>query len=180
MMDASGPGAQASGPEHPPAPRERVRPVDPRLLRYASASRRFFVVIALISAAQTAVIVAFAWLLTRAIVGAVERMPGAELAPILAALALVVVARSLLLWAREIVAARFSAAVRAEERACELQSAATLWYAGSMPSPHSGQSGLPPETPHSLPSPQATASTRSRPTLGATSRNSCKQSSQRR
>ena len=116
MMDASGPGAQASGPEHPPAPRERVRPVDPRLLRYASASRRFFVVIALISAAQTAVIVAFAWLLTRAIVGAVERMPGAELAPILAALALVVVARSLLLWAREIVAARAAAAVQAQLR----------------------------------------------------------------
>ncbi len=59
-----------------PAPaRERRRPVDPRLLRYARASRSFFVLIGVIGAAQTAVIVAIAWLLTHAITGAIDGMP---------------------------------------------------------------------------------------------------------
>ena len=49
-----------------PAP-ARVRPVDPRLVRYAAASRGFFLAIAVIGVAQTAVVVAFAWLLTSAI-----------------------------------------------------------------------------------------------------------------
>jgi len=131
MMDTAGPGALAPGlagaqAAPPAAPRERVRPVDPRLLRYASASRRFFVAIAIISAAQTAVIVAFAWLLTRAIVAAVERMPWVELAPILGMLALVVLARSLLQWAREMVAARAAAAVQAQLRARLVEAVASL------------------------------------------------------
>ncbi len=99
------------------APRTRNRPVDPRLLRYASASRGFFVAIAAIGVAQTAVIVAFAWLLTRAIVGAIEGMPWPELATTLALLAAVVTARAVLLWARETIAARASARVEAQLRA---------------------------------------------------------------
>ncbi|WP_372456951.1 thiol reductant ABC exporter subunit CydD [Microbacterium allomyrinae] len=100
--------------EGPPA--TSGRPVDPRLLRYASASRGFFVAIGAISVAQTAVIVAFAWLLTRAITGAIERMPLPELAPTLGALALVVAARAGLLWAREAVAARAAARVQTQLR----------------------------------------------------------------
>lgn len=100
----------------PAAPTRRQRPVDPRLLRYARASRGFFVATAFISAAQTATIVAFAWLLTRAIVGAIEGMPPAELTGILIPLAAVVAVRAALLWLRETVAARASARVEQELR----------------------------------------------------------------
>src|SRR5262245_52621097 len=91
-------------------PRTSGKPVDPRLLRYATASRGFFVAIGAIALAQTAVVVAFAWLLTTAITtaiaGATEGMPPAGLAATLGALVAVVAARALLLWAREAVAAR--------------------------------------------------------------------------
>jgi ATP-binding cassette subfamily C protein CydD len=100
----------------PASPRTRTPPVDPRLLRYASASRGFFVAIAAIAVGQTAVIVAFAWLLTSAIVGAVDRMPLPDLAPTLGLLAAVVAARALLLWARESVAARAAARVESQLR----------------------------------------------------------------
>ncbi|WP_345800029.1 thiol reductant ABC exporter subunit CydD [Microbacterium sp. AZCO] len=99
------------------APRaKRTPPVDPRLLRYATASRGFFVAIAAIAVGQTAVIVAFAWLLTSAIVNAVDGMPLAGLAPTLGLLAAVVALRAMLLWARESVAARAAARVEAQLR----------------------------------------------------------------
>ena len=99
------------------APRTRVRPVDPRLVRYASASRGFFVAIAAIGLAQTLVIIAFAWLLTRAITGVVSGTSWAVLGETLMALAAVVVARGILLWARELVSARAAARVQAQLRA---------------------------------------------------------------
>jgi ATP-binding cassette, subfamily C, bacterial CydD len=96
-------------------------PVDPRLLRYASASRWFFLAIGAIALAQTAVVIAFAWLLTRAIVlavtGAVDGMPAPDLTVTLGALAGVVVARAVLLWAREAIAARAAARVQTQLRA---------------------------------------------------------------
>ena len=94
----------------------RTPPVDPRLLKHASASRGFFVAIAAISVGQTAVIVVFAWLLTRAIVGAIDGMPAAELGATLGALALVVAVRAVLVWAREAVASRAAAKVEAQLR----------------------------------------------------------------
>ena len=68
-----------------PAP-ARVRPVDPRLVRYAAASRGFFLAIAVIGVAQTAVVVAFAWLLTSAITRVIAGTSWAELTAILSAL----------------------------------------------------------------------------------------------
>ena len=97
------------------APR-RPRPVDPRLLAYATASRGFFIAIAAIAALQTAVIVAFAWLLTRAIVGAIDGMPWPELTTTLGALAAVVCLRAGLLWTREAVASRAAARVQTQLR----------------------------------------------------------------
>jgi ATP-binding cassette subfamily C protein CydD len=99
----------------PPATK-RTPPVDPRLLKHASASRWFFLAVAAVAAGQTAVIVAFAWLLTRAIVGAIEGMPWPELSATLGALAVVVGLRAVLLWARETVAARAAARVEAQLR----------------------------------------------------------------
>lgn len=102
-------------------PSTRGRPVDPRLLRYAGASRGFFVVIGAIAAAQAATIIAFAWLLTRAITGAIDAMAWPDLAATLAALGAVAVVRSVLLWARESVAARAAARVQTQLRAALLR-----------------------------------------------------------
>ncbi|WP_228484738.1 ABC transporter ATP-binding protein/permease [Microbacterium cremeum] len=102
---------QDDGPERMPG-----KPVDPRLLRYATASRGFFVAIGAISVAQTLVIVAFAWLLTTAVTDAIDGMPLTSLAPTLGALAAVVALRAVLLWARDAVAARAAARVQTQLR----------------------------------------------------------------
>jgi ATP-binding cassette subfamily C protein CydD len=94
----------------------RTPPVDPRLLRYARASRGFFVALAGISLAQTLVIISFAWLLTRAITGAIDGMPWPELSATLLALGGVVVVRALLIWVRDQAAARAAARVQAQLR----------------------------------------------------------------
>ena len=111
-------------------PSERGRrsggPVDPRLLRYASASRGFFVAIGAVAVAQTAVIVAFAWLLTRAITGAIDGMPLPDLAATLIALAVVVAVRAVLLWAREAIAARAAARVQSQLRSALIDAVGTL------------------------------------------------------
>jgi ATP-binding cassette subfamily C protein CydD len=74
------------------------------------------VAIGAIAVAQTAVIIAFAWLLTRAITGAIDGMPLPDLATTLGALAAVVSLRAVLLWAREAVAARAAARVQTQLR----------------------------------------------------------------
>lgn len=118
-------GAMEEPPDDEPG-RVSGRPVDPRLLRYASASRGFFVAIAAIALAQTAVVVAFAWLLTHAITGAIDGMPLPDLAATLGALALVVAARAVLLWAREAVAARAAARVQTQLRAALVEAIGIL------------------------------------------------------
>ncbi|MFE7844083.1 thiol reductant ABC exporter subunit CydD [Microbacterium sp. NPDC057407] len=97
-------------------PRLGGKPVDPRLLTYARASRGFFVTIGVLAVAQTAVIVAFAWLLTKAVTDAIGGMPLAGLVPTLGALAAVVAARAVLLWGREAVASRAAARVQTQLR----------------------------------------------------------------
>lgn len=113
--------SESAGP-----PRTSGKPVDPRLLRYASASRGFFVAIGAVAVAQTAVIVAFAWLLTRAVTGAIDGMPLPDLATTLGALALVVGVRSVLLWAREAVAARAAARVQTQLRSALVEAVGVL------------------------------------------------------
>jgi ATP-binding cassette subfamily C protein CydD len=90
--------------------------VDPRLLRYARASRGFFAAIAVLAIAQTIVIVGVAWLLTRAVTGVIDGMPWSELAATGAWLAGAVAVRSLLLWAREAVSSRAAARVESQLR----------------------------------------------------------------
>ncbi|WP_405373591.1 MULTISPECIES: thiol reductant ABC exporter subunit CydD [unclassified Microbacterium] len=101
----------------------RQPPLDPRLLRYAAASRVFFALIAAIGLAQTAAIVGFAWFTTRAIVDAIA---GREIGATLLALGGVVAARALLLWARELVAARAAARVESQLRSALLDAVERL------------------------------------------------------
>ncbi|WP_413355177.1 thiol reductant ABC exporter subunit CydD [Microbacterium sp. 1P06AB] len=101
----------------------RQPPVDPRLWRYATASRSFFVAIALLSLLQTAAIIGFAFFTTRAIVDAIA---GADIAGTLVALAGVVLARSVLSLLRERVAARASARVESQLREAVLDGVARL------------------------------------------------------
>ena len=107
----------------------RTPPVDPRLLRYARASRGFFVGLAAIALAQTALIVAFAWLVTQAITSTISTMDAsgpasngasgsgaAALPGILIALTLVVAARALLIALRDGLAAHAAARVERQLR----------------------------------------------------------------
>ncbi|MHC2999613.1 ABC transporter ATP-binding protein [Microbacterium sp. HJ5] len=96
------------------------------MLRYARASRGFFVAIGAVAVAQTAVVVAFAWLLTRAITGAIDGMPLPDLAATLGALAAVVGLRAVLLWAREAAAARAAARVQTQLRTALLDAVGVL------------------------------------------------------
>ncbi|ONI62879.1 thiol reductant ABC exporter subunit CydD [Microbacterium sp. CSI-V] len=94
----------------------RVRPVDPRLVRYASASRSFFAVSAAVVLAQTGVVVGFAWALTSALVGAIDGRPIGELTGFVTAAAALVVVRGLLIAASERVSARGAAAASLQLR----------------------------------------------------------------
>jgi ATP-binding cassette subfamily C protein CydD len=103
-----------------------MRPVDPRLLRYARAARGFFALIAVIGLAQTAVIVAIAALLTSAITGAIDGMPLPALGVTLGWLAAAFAARAALLWLREWASARAAARVAAQLRAGLVDAVARL------------------------------------------------------
>lgn len=86
-------------------PRRRTGPVDPRLLRYATAARGFLGVTGAIVLAQTGVIIGFSYVLTRALVGAIEGEPIASLVPWMLAGVGLAVLRALLIAASERTAA---------------------------------------------------------------------------
>lgn len=71
---------------------------------------------ALIGLAQTACIVGFAWFLSQVIVRAIDGQSLDELAPMIAALAGVVIARALLLWIAEVTSTRGAARVKSQLR----------------------------------------------------------------
>ena len=82
-------------------PRASLRPVDPRLLRYSTASRAFLLVTAAIVLAQTGVIVGFAWFLSRALVGVIQGEAIESLIPFMAAAAGLALLRGVLLFASD-------------------------------------------------------------------------------
>ncbi|SDH31440.1 ATP-binding cassette, subfamily C, CydD [Leifsonia sp. 98AMF] len=88
-----------------------MRPLDPRLLRYASATRGTLAAGAGLAMLQTASIISFAWLLTDVVVRAIAGEPLASLSPTIGLLGLVVVVRAGLLWAVESVSSRGGARV---------------------------------------------------------------------
>ncbi|GAA4666260.1 thiol reductant ABC exporter subunit CydD [Frondihabitans cladoniiphilus] len=92
-----------------------MKPLDPRLLRYASAVRSFLALGAGLGVVQTALTVAFAFFVSRSVVVIVDHR-ASELAGYLVGLAITVVLRSLVGWALEAVAARTAARVKSQLR----------------------------------------------------------------
>lgn len=103
-----------------------MKPVDPRLLRYATASRGFFAVTAGIVLAQTGVVIGFAWALTSALVGAIQGRPLGELWGFVGVAASLVLLRGLLIAASERVTARGAAAASLQLRAALIAAVAKL------------------------------------------------------
>lgn len=93
-----------------------MRPLDPRLLRYATAARWFLVVGAVLGLAQTLVVVAFAWLLSQVITQAIDGSPLEDLSGSIAALAGVIVLRAVLVWLLDVAASRGAAQVKTQLR----------------------------------------------------------------
>jgi len=110
-----------------------MRPLDPRLLKHASAARWFLFVGALLGLAQTLTIVAFAWLLSHSITLAVDGESFDSLRSTVAALAGVVVVRAVIVWLLEVAANRGAAAVKSQLRTAVLDRLAERgpdWLAG--------------------------------------------------
>jgi ATP-binding cassette subfamily C protein CydD len=97
-------------------PRKNHGPVDPRLLRYARAARSYLVVTVALGLAGTALILAQAGLLARALATAARGGVAATLAGTLIALLIVVVLRAAVSYGGEVTALRAAAAVKSQLR----------------------------------------------------------------
>jgi ATP-binding cassette subfamily C protein CydD len=93
-----------------------VKPLDPRLLRRASAARRFLVLGAGLGLLQTVAVVGVAGCASAAAVAVVDGTADRVLVPALVGLAVAVAVRSLAAWALEAVAARTAAVVKSQLR----------------------------------------------------------------
>ncbi|MFJ7337596.1 thiol reductant ABC exporter subunit CydD [Streptomyces sp. NPDC101116] len=111
-----------------------MKPIDPRLLRYARATRVFLVAVVALGAVGAGLVIAQAMLIAEVIVGAFQhRMAVSELGTPLLLLAAVAVGRALVGWLTELAAHRASAAVKSELRGRLLERAVELgpgWLGG--------------------------------------------------
>lgn len=111
-----------------------VKPIDPRLLRYARATRRFLVAVVVLGLAGAGLVVAQAMIIAEVVVGAFEDgFDAAGLRTPLLLLGVVAVGRALVAWLTELAAHRASAAVKSELRGRLLERAAELgpgWLSG--------------------------------------------------
>ncbi|MFJ7064253.1 thiol reductant ABC exporter subunit CydD [Streptomyces sp. NPDC101115] len=111
-----------------------MKPIDPRLLRYAEATRFFFLAVVGLGLVGAALIVAQAMLIAEVVVGAFQKdLSVSGLTTPLLLLAAVAVGRGLVSWLTELAAHRASAAVKSELRGRLLQQAARLgpgWLSG--------------------------------------------------
>ncbi|MFD5425387.1 thiol reductant ABC exporter subunit CydD [Streptomyces sp. NPDC127084] len=104
-----------------------VKPIDPRLLRYARSTRRFMVAVVVLGAIGAALVVAQAMLIAEVVVGAFQQgLDAAALGLPLSLLAAVAIGRALVSWLTELAAHRASAAVKSELRMRLLERAARL------------------------------------------------------
>ncbi|MEU7360897.1 MULTISPECIES: thiol reductant ABC exporter subunit CydD [Streptomyces] len=111
-----------------------MKPIDPRLLRYARATRLFLVAVIGLGAVGAGLVIAQAMLVAEIVVGAFQHGQSvAELRTPLLLLAAVAVGRSIVAWLTELSAHRASAAVKSELRGRLLDRAAALgpgWLSG--------------------------------------------------
>ncbi|MFI2721583.1 thiol reductant ABC exporter subunit CydD [Streptomyces collinus] len=111
-----------------------MKPIDPRLLRYARATRLFLVAVVALGAVGAGLVIAQAMLIAEVVVGAFQhRMAVSELGTPLLLLAAVAAGRALVGWLTELAAHRASAAVKSELRGRLLERAADLgpgWLSG--------------------------------------------------
>ncbi|MFD3927908.1 thiol reductant ABC exporter subunit CydD [Streptomyces sp. NPDC058614] len=111
-----------------------VKPIDPRLLRYARATRFFLAAVVGLGVAGAALVIAQAMLIAEVVVGAFQHGHSvAELRAPLGLLVLVAVGRAVVSWLTELAAHRASAAVKSELRGRLLERAALLgpgWLSG--------------------------------------------------
>ncbi|GAB1336594.1 thiol reductant ABC exporter subunit CydD [Streptomyces sp. E-15] len=111
-----------------------MKPIDPRLLRYARATRLFLAAVVGLGAVGAGLVIAQAMLVAEIVVGAFQRGQSVtDLRTPLVLLAAVAVGRSLVAWLTELAAHRASAAVKSELRGRLLDRAAALgpgWLSG--------------------------------------------------
>ncbi|MFD6987743.1 thiol reductant ABC exporter subunit CydD [Streptomyces sp. NPDC059943] len=111
-----------------------MKPIDPRLLRYARATRRFLVAVVVLGLAGAGLVVAQAMIIAEVVVGAFEDgLDASGLRTPLLLLGVVAVGRGLVAWLTELAAHRASAAVKSELRGRLLERAAELgpgWLSG--------------------------------------------------
>ncbi|MEU1007041.1 thiol reductant ABC exporter subunit CydD [Streptomyces sp. NPDC005890] len=111
-----------------------MKPIDPRLLRYARATRLFLVAVIGLGAVGAGLVIAQAMLVAEIVVGAFQHgQSAAELRTPLLLLAAVAVGRAVVAWLTELAAHRASAAVKSELRGRLLDRAAALgpgWLSG--------------------------------------------------
>ncbi|KAF0651885.1 MULTISPECIES: thiol reductant ABC exporter subunit CydD [Streptomyces] len=111
-----------------------MKPIDPRLLRYARATRFFLLAVVLLGLVGAGLVVAQAMLVAEVVVGAFQDgMAVDDLTLPLVLLVAVAVGRGLVSWLTELAAHRASAAVKSELRGRLLERAAALgpgWLGG--------------------------------------------------
>jgi ATP-binding cassette subfamily C protein CydCD len=111
-----------------------VKPIDPRLLRHARATRGFLVAVVALGALGAGLVIAQAMLIAEVVVGAFQhRMAVSALGTPLLLLVAVAVGRALVGWLTELAAHRASAAVKSELRGRLLERATRLgpgWLSG--------------------------------------------------
>ncbi len=111
-----------------------VKPIDPRLLHYARATRLFLAAVVALGLTGAALVVAQAMLIAEIVVGGFQQdLAVAELATPLLLLGAVAVGRAAVSWLTELAAHRASAAVKSELRGRLLEHASGLgpgWLSG--------------------------------------------------
>ncbi|WP_030153261.1 thiol reductant ABC exporter subunit CydD [Streptomyces sp. NRRL S-244] len=111
-----------------------MKPIDPRLLRYARSTRLFLAAVVALGLAGAGLVVGQAMLIAEIVVGAFEQgLDGEALRTPLLLLAAVALGRGLLAWLTELAAHRASAAVKSQLRGRLLDRAADLgpgWLSG--------------------------------------------------
>ncbi|MFI6965246.1 thiol reductant ABC exporter subunit CydD [Streptomyces sp. NPDC050255] len=111
-----------------------MKPIDPRLLHHARATRLFLAAVVVLGVAGAALVIAQAMLVAEVVVGGFEDgLSGGDLRTPLLLLAAVAVGRALVAWLTELAAYRAGAAVKSELRGRLLARAAELgpdWLSG--------------------------------------------------